>query len=106
MPTFLCITANDNGNIKRHIYHCSGNLSCRYCIAEAEQRWVSCITDAELCRANCHTRVRHRRYIIVMLDEPDPVSIAAKVSTLVFAPTIRRAKAKGSVVSELIAYLI
>ena len=42
-------------------------------------------------------------YIVVMADKLCPVSNAAKASKLVSALTISRAKAKRSVIAELIA---
>src|SRR5436305_11531766 len=89
----IYLEASIESTIEKDITHYDiSGAPCRYCIIRAE-----------LLRTSRHTEVRVRLYIVVPSDGRGLVSNAAKASTLVSGPIRRRAKAKVSVTSELIA---
>src|SRR6266851_3117541 len=92
IPSFFCVSANYNRNIKCCATHSSPPFRCR-------------VTEAELRRTSCHTRVRARLYMVDTSNDLCSVSNEARAYKLVPAPTVRRAKAKGSLFSELIPCL-
>src|SRR5690242_1136425 len=67
--------------------------------------WSRRVIEAELRRASCHRGVLARTYIVGIIGESLPSINAARASTVVSDLTISRAKAKGSVDSELMACL-
>src|SRR6266480_5849729 len=69
-------------------------LACKFCPLKFEKR-----------RTSRHTGMRARLYNVVMGSGQRIVSKVAKASTLVSELILRRAKAKGSVVSVFISYL-
>src|SRR6266851_751307 len=94
VPAFFCIRANYNGNIQSRACHRANSLPCGYRV-----------TRAELRRTICHAEVRARTYIVDTTRGLRMPSNPANASTLVPALTVRRPKAKGSLVCELISCL-